>query len=109
MAGSEVVGGLTAHLIPMTKSQTSELFIYDIAVAKGHQRKGVGRRLVNELFTMALERGVLEPFVLASNEDIHALDFYRSLGGHPSNVTLFTFSLSQDSIASASALSEIAA
>ena len=29
--GSEIVGGLTAHILPMTKSETSEIFVYDLA------------------------------------------------------------------------------
>ena len=38
-----IVGGLTAHALPMTKAQFSELMIYDIAVVPNYQRKGVGR------------------------------------------------------------------
>jgi aminoglycoside 3-N-acetyltransferase I len=32
-----------------------------------------------------------EVFVPADNDDQHALDFYRALGGSPSSVTFFTF------------------
>ena len=31
-AGETVVGGLTAHVLPMTRSESTELFIYDLAV-----------------------------------------------------------------------------
>ncbi|MCW5966824.1 MAG: hypothetical protein KIT83_22485 [Bryobacterales bacterium] len=30
--GNNVVGGLTAHVLPMTRSESSEAMIYDIAV-----------------------------------------------------------------------------
>ena len=42
LSGHEIVGGLTAHTLPMTRSESSEIFIYDIAVRRDHQRKGVG-------------------------------------------------------------------
>src|SRR5262245_3653832 len=42
----ELVGGLTAHALPMTRAEASEIFIYDIAVRSDHQRKGIGRLLM---------------------------------------------------------------
>jgi len=36
--GDEIVGGLTAHTLPMTRGEYSEIFIYDIAVRKEQQR-----------------------------------------------------------------------
>jgi aminoglycoside 3-N-acetyltransferase I len=43
LLGQEVVGGITAHALPMTRAETTELFIYDVAVHADHQRRGVGR------------------------------------------------------------------
>lgn len=90
-AGEDLIGGLTAHTLPMTRSEASELFIYDIAVRGDQQRKGVGRALVAELRAQAATRGIHDVFVPADNEDTHALDFYRALGGEASPVTIFTF------------------
>lgn len=56
-----------------------------------HQRKGVGRRLVEELRRLAAAAGVQVIFVPADNEDTHALDFYQALGGTAAPVTFFTF------------------
>jgi aminoglycoside 3-N-acetyltransferase I len=91
-SGSELIGGLTAHTLPMTRSEASEIFIYDIAVHAEHQRKGVGRGLVAALREAASALGIDELFVPADNDDRHALDFYRALGGTPSSVTFFSFS-----------------
>lgn len=91
-AGDELVGGLTAHTLPMTRSESSEIFIYDIAVHGPHQRRGVGRQLVTLLRKEAARIGIDDVFVPADNDDEHALDFYRGLGGVPSPVTFFTFS-----------------
>ncbi len=91
LAGDEVIGGITAHALPMTRSAATELFIYDLAVRADHQRKGVGRRLVTVLREEAASHGIHDVFVPADNEDTHALDFYRALGGSPAAVTIFTF------------------
>lgn len=89
--GERLVGGLTAHILPMTRTQTSEVFIYDIAVREADQRQGVGRRLMAELSERAAAAGITDLFVAADNEDTHALDFYRALGGAASPVTHFDF------------------
>jgi aminoglycoside 3-N-acetyltransferase I len=89
--GDAVVGGATAHTLPMTRFQGAELFLYDIAVRTDHQRRGIGRRLVEHLREAAAAEGIRDLFVPAENEDLHALDFYRALGGSPSAVTFFTF------------------
>lgn len=87
----ELVGGLSAYTLPMTRQQFSEIFIYDIAVRSDRQRKGVGRRLISTLRAAAEAEGIHEIFVPADNEDEHALEFYRSLGGEPAAVTHFAF------------------
>ncbi len=89
--GDQIIGGVTAHSLPMTRSETAEVFIYDLAVRQDHQRKGVGRHLVAELRKSAAASGIEHVFVSADNDDVHALDFYRALGGNASPVTLFTF------------------
>lgn len=86
-----IVGGLTAHSLPMTSSSSSEIFIYDIAVRSDCQRQGVGRRLLGELCRRAAAGGIGVAFVCADNADTDALDFYRALGGAASPVTLYTF------------------
>ncbi len=87
------VGGITAHALPMTRNETHELFIYDLAVAETHQRLGIGRLLVRTLQTEAAAQGISVSFVPADHEDVHALDFYRALGGSESPVSIFDWRL----------------
>jgi aminoglycoside 3-N-acetyltransferase I len=89
-----VVGGLSAHTLPMTTSERSEVFLYDIAVAPDHQRRGIGKRLVEALRAEASSLGISMVFVLADDEDSGALSFYETLGGGPSKVTQFEFDFS---------------
>jgi tRNA-Thr(GGU) m(6)t(6)A37 methyltransferase TsaA len=85
----EPVGCITAHDLPMTREERSESFVYDLAVRQEHQRRGIGRRLVEALVDDAARRGIDVVFVPADNDDDHALAFYTSLGGRPAPVTMF--------------------
>jgi aminoglycoside 3-N-acetyltransferase I len=89
--GGHAVGGLTAHMLPMTAYQGAEIFIYDVAVVDNYQRRGVGRRLLGAVRDEASRLGTSSVFVLADNEDAGALAFYRTLGGVANGVTLFGF------------------
>lgn len=86
-----LVGGLTAHTLPLTRAETQELFLYDIAVRPECQRQGIGRQLVAALRAQAAAADIQVMFVAADEEDTEALDFYRAMGGAASPVTIFTF------------------
>jgi aminoglycoside 3-N-acetyltransferase I len=96
LAGEEVVGGLTAHTLPMTRLEASEIFIYDIAVDAEHRLKGVGRQLIAALQRDAAGAGIQDAFVPVDNDDQHALDFYRALGASAAPVTIFSFGAGTD-------------
>jgi aminoglycoside 3-N-acetyltransferase I len=85
------VGGITAHVLPMTRNEARELFIYDLAVDPAHQRRGIGRRLVETLCRDAAAAGVPVAFVQADDEDDHAVSFYTALRGAAAPVTVFDF------------------
>lgn len=87
--GDVVVGGLTAHTLPMIRDESDEVFLYDLAVAPSHQRRGIGRLLVTTLVDDAARAGIDTVFVPADDEDAHALDSYRALGGVAAPVTIF--------------------
>ena len=89
--GDQPLGGITAHVIPMTRSPSSELFVYDVAVREDHQRRGIGRAMLVELCAQAARAGVGSVFVAVADEDVHAMDFYRAVGGAESPVTMFRF------------------
>lgn len=91
VVAGEPVGGITAHALPMTRAQSSELFLYDLAVLPAFQRRGVGRALVEALRREGEAVGIGVSFVPADVEDEHALLFYRALGGEEAEVRIFTF------------------
>jgi aminoglycoside 3-N-acetyltransferase I len=86
-----LAGGLTAYTLALTREEGAEIFIYDVAVDPAVQRGGVGRALIDALLREAAALNIDVAFVPADNDDRHALDFYRALGGIPASVTIFTF------------------
>ena len=90
---NEVVGGLTAYELPMYYSDSSEIFLYDLAVKPEYQRMGIGKGLIQSLKAHCLQQGIKEFFVMAHEEDEHAIEFYRSTGGKGENVINFLYEI----------------
>ena len=95
MLDNEVVGGLTAYILPSVYATLAEVYIYDVAVETKHQRKGVGRQLINSLKGFCKELPVKEIYVPVNIEDKHAIDFYHSTGGIAEHVIHFSYRLDE--------------
>lgn len=80
IAGTAVVGGLAAYVLPKFEQARSELYIYDLAVDEAHRRRGVATSLVQELRRLAVARGVYVIFVQADHGDDAAIALYTKLG-----------------------------
>ena len=91
LAENEVMGGLTAYELPRYYSDSSEIFLYDLAVKPEYQRMGVGKRLIERLKNYCAEQGIKEFFVMAHVEDEHAIEFYHATGGKSENVVNFLY------------------
>jgi aminoglycoside 3-N-acetyltransferase I len=80
MNGKELVGGLAAYELDKFEQDRREIYIYDLAVMKGHRRRGVATGLIRELKKIASERNVYVIFVQADTEDGPAIALYEGLG-----------------------------
>ncbi|MGL3807941.1 GNAT family N-acetyltransferase [Paeniglutamicibacter sp. R2-26] len=87
----EVCGGITAHVLPMTRSMDNELMIYDLAVGVEHQRTGLGRQLMQAVIDDAASAGIATVFVPAEAADDHAVEFYKAQGGVRMDCVIFSF------------------
>jgi aminoglycoside 3-N-acetyltransferase I len=76
-AGDKVLGGLTVYILYQYYSQKPLAYIYDLAVLKDFQRKGIGKMLIKHLKDYCKKNGFDEIFVQADRIDDYALDFYR--------------------------------
>jgi aminoglycoside 3-N-acetyltransferase I len=93
LAEDEVIGGLTAFELPLYYIESSEMFIYDVAIKPAFQRQGIGKKLLSALKEYCTEKSIKEIFVAANKEDVHALDFYRSMCAEEEEVIHFNYLL----------------
>lgn len=93
---NEVVGGLTAYELPMVYAEYSEIFLYDLAVKAEYQRMGIGKGLIQGLKEYCIKNGIKEFFVMAHEEDEHAIEFYRSTGGKSEKVVSFLYEVPEE-------------
>lgn len=89
----EVVGGITCYVLNQYYSTSSYVYVFDLAVHPRYQRQGLGSRLMAAVSDYSRTLGAEEVFVQADDEDVHALEFYRSTGGIPEKVTHFNYPL----------------
>lgn len=75
-----VVGGLTAYELPKLEAARSEIYLYDLAVAEPHRRRGIATVLICELQHIAAETGAWAVFVQADYGDDPAVALYTKLG-----------------------------
>jgi aminoglycoside 3-N-acetyltransferase I len=80
LAGDEVVGGLAAYELDKFEQDRREIYIYDLAVAEPHRRRGVATGLIGALTSIAAQRNAYVIFVQADLEDGPAIRLYESLG-----------------------------
>jgi aminoglycoside 3-N-acetyltransferase I len=80
LTGDQVVGGLVAYELPKLEREWSEIYIYDLAVAELHRRRGIATKLIDHLREIARERGARVIYVQADYGDEPAIGLYTKLG-----------------------------
>jgi aminoglycoside 3-N-acetyltransferase I len=76
----EVVGGLAAYELRKFEQERSEIYIYDLAVAAAHRRRGIATALIARLTEHAVARGAYVVYVQADYVDPPAIALYSKLG-----------------------------
>ena len=78
--GGKAVGGLAAYVLEKFEQERSEIYLYDLAVAEPHRRRGIATALIEELRRIAPEHGAWVIFVQADHGDDPAIALYTKLG-----------------------------
>nr|WP_305825945.1 AAC(3)-I family aminoglycoside N-acetyltransferase [Sphingomonas sp. OV641] len=78
--GAMIVGGLVAYLLDKLERARAEAYIYDLAVAESHRRRGVATALIDALRPLVRDAGGYVIFVQADYGDDPAVALYTKLG-----------------------------
>ena len=79
-AGQDVVGAIAAYVLPKFERVRSEIYLYDLAVAEAHRRRGIATAMIAELARVGAARGAYVMFVQADHGDDAAIALYTKLG-----------------------------
>ena len=85
----DVIGGLAAYELKKFEQERSEIYLYDLAVAEGHRRRGIATALVEALRDVGRRCGAYVVFVQADKPDTGAIAFYQSITTHREDVFHF--------------------
>lgn len=77
-SGSQVIAGLTVHILKGYYSAKPSAYIYDLGVLPAYQRKGIGKKLIATLQEYCRQNGFEDMFVQAETGDKEAVNFYRT-------------------------------
>jgi ribosomal protein S18 acetylase RimI-like enzyme len=80
LESQQVVGGLAAYVLPKFEQARSEIYIYDLAVAATHRRRGIATAMIEALQRLGAARGAYVIFVQADYGDDAAIALYAKLG-----------------------------
>jgi aminoglycoside 3-N-acetyltransferase I len=80
LAAGQVVGGLVAYELDKFERARREVYIYDLAVAKGHRRRGIATGLIEHLRDIAAQRDAWVVYVQADRDDAAAIALYGKVG-----------------------------
>jgi aminoglycoside 3-N-acetyltransferase I len=80
LLAQQVVGGLVAYQLDKLERARRELYIYDLAVAEAHRRRGIATALIERLREIAISRDAWIIYVQAEHGDGPAIALYQGLG-----------------------------
>lgn len=94
-AEGKIVGGLTVYVFDQYYSTKPLAYIFDLAIDRKFQRKGIGSKLIEDVVRHCKSKGFQEVFVQADRVDDYALKFYRSTRpGMEEDVIHYTYPIS---------------
>lgn len=88
---NDVMGRIYGNVLH--RFEASDLLLYEVDVAEAHQRKGVGRAMLEYLKGLCAKRGYAEMWVLTELDNAGGNGVYTSAGGvledSPANMYVF--------------------
>ena len=79
----ETMGRIYGHVLH--RFAQTDLLLYEVDVAEEHQRKGVGKAMLEFVKALSIERGYAEMWVLTEGDNVPARSLYEAAGGVEEN------------------------
>ena len=86
-----MVGGLSAHELPLLEREKREMFLYEMEVHPEHRRRGLGRRLIEALQQTCSERNIEVIYLGTELDNEAAQQLYSSTGGQRALIAWYTY------------------
>lgn len=77
----DLVIGMASAVHYLHPDKAPELWINEVGVAASHHRKGIGKKLMNELLRHGQSMGCTEAWVLTEEDNVAARALYKSAAG----------------------------
>ena len=91
LLADQVVGGLSAHELPLLEREKREMFLYEMEVHPEHRRRGLGRRLIEALQQTCSERNIEVIYLGTELDNEAAQQLYCSTGGQRELIAWYTY------------------
>jgi aminoglycoside 6'-N-acetyltransferase I len=88
------VVGMISAVDYVHPDKAPQLWINEVGVAPSHQRRGIGRRLLDAMLEHGHTLGCKEAWLGTEEENLAARRLYESAGAAPERFLLYSFSLS---------------
>ena len=97
----ETVVGMISAVVFLHPDKPPQLWINEIGVATTHQRRGIGRQLVDAMLDVGRSSGGTCAWLGSEPENLPAHELYEKAGGSAAPCLLFTFELGTQQAAAA--------
>lgn len=91
--GFELVGGMTAHIVPNYYRGGIDLFIQDLAIRSTHRRMGVASELLGKAKKFCEDHRIREMYLAAEWDDDQANAFYKSTEAEELRAIFYTYKI----------------
>ena len=89
----DIVVGIASALHYLHPDKPNDFFINEVGVAPSHQRRGIGKRLLETLLDHARSLNCNEAWVATEEENTIAQKLYASLGATGERAVFYTYKL----------------
>ena len=88
-----VIVGMASAVHYVHPDKPPELWVNEVGVAPSHQRRGIGRALLEALFARGRELGCREAWVLTDDANTATRGLYAATGGEETPAVMVSFRL----------------